>query len=92
MCLTGGGCASEGCRSKYVIVRALLQFVNRPNGLLWIVFKKETHKHAVDDYVSRLDKAEYVYLLHGVAPNATHVPSKRKQRDAYLYLLLRAGG
>ena len=61
MCLTGGGCASEGCRSKYVIVRALLQFVNRPNGLLWIVFKKETHKLAVDDYVSRLDKAEYVY-------------------------------
>ena len=33
----------------------------------------------------------YVYLLQGVAANATHVPSKRKQRDAYLYLLLRAG-
>ena len=72
-------------------VRALLQFVNRPNGLLWIVFKKETHKHAVDDYVKRLPKTDYVYLLQGVAANATHVPSKRKQRDAYLYLLLRAG-
>ena len=68
-------------------VAALLHFVN-PNGLLWIVFKKEANKQAVDTYVARLPATEYVYILHGVRAGATHTPPTRMQRDAYLYLLL----
>ena len=72
-------------------VAALLHFVN-PHGLLWIVFKKEANKQAVDEYVARLPPTEYVYILHGVRPKANHTQSKRKQRDAYLYLLLSRRG
>ena len=69
-------------------VRALLHFVSAPDGLLWIVFKKEADKSAVDRYVESLPPTEYVYILHNVDAKARHVPARSKQRDAYLYLLL----
>ena len=69
-------------------VRALLHFVSAPDGLLWIVFKKEADKSAVDRYVESLPPTEYVYILHNVDAKERHVPARSKQRDAYLYLLL----
>ena len=69
-------------------VLTLFHFARSPGGLLWIIFKKEAHKHAVDEYVARLPTAEHVYMLHGVAADAEHSPTRSKQRDAYLYLLL----
>ena len=66
---------------------ALAQFVS-PGGFLWIIFKKEAYKHAVDEYVKSLPNNEYIYILNNVAETAERSLARTTQRDAFLYLLV----